>query len=65
MAKGGITFTDDGRGNLTATGGSGWIGYDTNMLTLYFDANPGVTNILITYNYYNTIHQAGMWSKID
>lgn len=65
ITAGGITFTDDGRGNLTATGGSGWIGYDTNMLTLYFDANPGVTNILITYNYYNTIHQAGMWSKID
>lgn len=62
---GGVTLTDDGQGNLTGTGGSGWIGYDTNFIVIYLDADPGVTNILMNYSYHNTLHQQGMWTKIN
>lgn len=62
---GAVTLTDDENGNLTGTGGSGWISYETNYVVIYLDANPGVTNITMTYDYFNTIHQQGMWSKID
>lgn len=61
---GAVTLTDDGNGNLTGSGGAGWITYDTNYITIYLNSNPGVTAINVAYDYYSTLHQAGMWIKI-
>lgn len=40
LGDGSVTLTDDGCGNLTGTGGSGAINYETGKVTATFDAAP-------------------------
>jgi hypothetical protein len=62
----GVTLTDDGVGNLSGTGGSGWIDYLKNNVIVSFDTAPAnAVSIELDYDYYNSIYQLGMWSKID
>lgn len=61
-----VTLTDNGNGVLTGSGGSAWIDYYRNMLVVCFDTAPtSGHNIAVTYDYHTTVHQNGMWSKID
>lgn len=65
IVAGGVTFVDDGFGNLSGTGGSGWVDYQSNTVTLTFDSDPSAGNILATYQYYTGVHQQGMWERVD
>ena len=65
VTVGAVTLTDDGNGNLTGTGANGWIDYYGNYIVIYFDSNPGATPVTVNYTYHNTIHQTGMWKRVD
>ena len=66
VTAGAITLTDSGNGILTGSGGRGWVDYFRNSIVLCFDIAPTVgTTIEADYRYHSTIHQTGMWSKID
>lgn len=46
------------------TGGSN--NFYTSSLAVCFDSAPAAaTNISVTYDYHTTVHQNGMWSKVE
>lgn len=58
------SFTDDGFGNLTATGASGTINYNTGALELTFDVALGsATDVDVTLSYYPMLPVMGICNR--
>lgn len=64
ITVGAVTLTDDNMGNLTGSGGYGYVDYETQMVYLVYDSAP-TGAIIASYDEYTTVHQRGVWYLIN